>query len=33
MEGKIYEILVYDTALDASTRGDIETHLMDKWGI
>ena len=33
MEGNIGEILVYDTALNATDRGKVETYLATKWGV
>jgi hypothetical protein len=31
--GYIAEVLVFSTALSSGDRGDLETYLMDKWGI
>jgi hypothetical protein len=31
--GKICEVIVYDSELSAGDRGDVETHLANKWGI
>ena len=31
--GRIYEVLIYDTALSDGDRGDVETYLIDKYGI
>ena len=33
MQGNIGEIIVYDTALNATDRGKIETYLATKWGV
>jgi len=32
-DGKICEIIVYDTELSAGDRGDVETYLANKWGV
>lgn len=33
MQGNIGEILIYDTALNATDRGNIESYLATKWGV
>ena len=33
IDGKVCEIIVYDTELSASDRGDVETYLANKWGV
>ena len=32
-DGKVCEIIVYDSELSASDRGDVETYLANKWGV
>lgn len=32
-KGYIFEVIVYDAALSAGDRGDVEDYLIDKWGI
>jgi len=31
--GEIFEVIFYSQALGTTDRGDVETYLMDKWGI
>ena len=33
LEGNIGEIIIYDTALNATDRGKVETYLATKWGV